>query len=222
MTARKVAAPAAIAATVPAVASIEISNVFDHAAIIKELADAESAQARMLILSKRTLGEVAAVGGRVANMGESVNETLNIKLCEKHGADWVKIYKSLAADLTPAEKTRKKAIHDSLEGVRSTIQANSGGDKAKARNIIHRVKEWGEGKRTSKASNPKANTKRGMREYLLSWDVMPSIYRRISKDEGAGDNEMALSDGIAAYFTANGILPKAVLDCTGEAAWKVS
>jgi hypothetical protein len=223
MTARKITAAATPVASVqPAVASIEITNVFDHAAIIKELADAESAQARMLILSKRTLGEVAAVGGRVANMGESVNETLNIKLCEKHGADWVKVYKSLAADLTPAEKTRKKAIHDSLESVRSTIQANSGGDKAKARNIIHRVKEWGEGKRTSKASNPKANTKRGMREYLLSWDVMPSIYRRISKDEGSDDNEMALSDAIAVYFKANGILPRAVLDCTGEAAWKVS
>jgi hypothetical protein len=222
MTARKVAAPAAIAATVPAVASIEICNVFDHSAIIKELADAESAQERMAILSKRTLGEVAAVGGRVANMGESVNETLNIKLCEKHGTDWAKLAKALPVDLSEADKTRKKAITASLESIRETIQANSGGDKAKARNIIHRVKEWGLGIRNSKASNPKANTKRGMREYLLSWDVMPSIYRRISKDEGAGDNEMALSDAIAAYFKANKILPRAVLDCTGEAAWKVS
>ena len=223
MTARKTTAAATVVASVqPAVASIEICNVFDHSAIIKELADAESAQERMAILSKRTLGEVAAVGGRVANMGESVNETLNIKLCEKHGADWVKIVKSLPVDLSEADKTRKKAITASLESIRETIQANSGGDKAKARNIIHRVKEWGAGKRTSKLSNPKANTKREMREYLLSWDVMPSIYRRISKDEGAGDNEMALSDAIAAYFTANKILPRAVLDCTGATAWKVS
>lgn len=223
MTSRKtIVAATPVASVQPAVASIEICNVFDHSAIIKELADAESAQERMAILSKRTLGEVAAVGGRVANMGESVNETLNIKLCEKHGADWVKIAKALPVDLSEADKTRKKAITASLESIRSTIQANSGGDKAKARNIIHRVKEWGAGKRVSKLSNPKANTKRALRDFLLSWDVMPSTYRRISKDEGAGDNEMALSDAIAAYFTANGIKPRAVLDCTGEAAWKVS
>jgi len=223
MTTRKVKAAATPVASVqPAVASIEISNVFDHSAIIKELADAESAQERMAILSKRTLGEVAAVGGRVANMGESVNETLNIKLCEKHGSDWVKIAKALPVNLSEADKTRKKAITASLESIRETIQANSGGDKAKARNIIHRVKEWGEGKRTSKASNPKGNAKRGMKDYLLSWDVMPSIYRRICKDEGTTEKEMVLGDAIAAYFTANKILPKAVLDCTGESAWKVS
>ena len=207
-------------AVVPAVASIEICSTFDHAAIIKELADAESAQERMLILSKRTLGEVAAVGGRVANMGESVNETLNIKLCQKHGADWAKIAKALPADLADADKTRRKEITASLESIRETIQANSGGDKAKARNIIHRVKEWGLGVRKNKASNPKANTKRGLQDYLLAWDVMPSIYRRIMKDEGARDSDMALGDAIAAYFTANKINPRAVLDCSGEAAWK--
>lgn len=205
---------------IAAVASIEICNVFDHSAIIKELADAESAQDRMLILSKRTLGEVAAVGGRVANMGESVNETLNIKLCEKHGADWVKVHEALPVDLSEADKTRKKAIHDSLESVRETIQANSGGNKDKARNILHRVKEWGAGKRTNKASNPKANTKRALQDFLLAWDVMPSTYRRIMKDEGANENDMALGDAIAAYFTANNIKPRAVLDCTGESAWK--
>ena len=223
MTSRKTTAAATVVASVqPAVASIEICNVFDAASIIKELADAISPQQRMAILSKRTLGEVAAVGGRVANMGESVNETLNLKLCEKHGTDWVKVHKALPVDLSEADKTRKKAINASLESIRSTIQANSGGDKAKARNIIHRVKEWGAGKRTSKLSNPKANTKRALRDFLLSWDVMPSTYRRIMKDEGANENDMALGDAIAAYFTANGIKPRAVLDCTGATAWKVS
>jgi len=214
---RKAAAPAAIVAAVP---SIEISNVFDHVAIVKELADAESAQERIAILSKRTLGEVAAVAGRVANMGESVNETLNLKLCEKHGTDWAKIAKALPSELSEGDKTRKKAITASLESIRETIQANSGGDKAKARNILHRVKEWGMGIRTSKASNPKANAKRGLQDYLLSWDVMPSIYRRIMKDEGANENDMKLGDEIAAYFTANNIKPRSVLDCTGAAAWK--
>ena len=217
---RKAAAPAAIATALVAVPSIEISNVFDHVAIVKELADAESAQERIAILSKRTLGEVAAVAGRVANMGESVNETLNIKLCEKHGTDWAKIAKALPADLSEGDKTRKKAITASLESIRDTIQANSGGDKAKARNILHRVKEWGLGIRNSKASNPKANTKRALRDFLLSWDVMPSIYRRIMKDEGASENDMKLGDEIAAYFTANNIKPRSVLDCTGAAAWK--
>jgi len=214
---RKAAAPAAIVTAVP---SIEISNVFDHVAIVKELADAESAQERIAILSKRTLGEVAAVAGRVANMGESVNETLNLKLCEKHGTDWAKIAKALPSELSEGDKTRKKAITASLESIRETIQANSGGDKAKARNILHRVKEWGMGIRTSKASNPKANTKRALRDFLLSWDVMPSIYRRIMKDEGASENDMKLGDEIAAYFTANNIKPRSVLDCTGAAAWK--
>ena len=217
MTTRKVNAAAAIVAAVP---SIEISNVFDHAAIIKELSDADSAQERMAILSKRTLGEVAAVGGRVAGIGESVNETLNIKLCEKHGDDWAKLAKAIPSELSEGDKTRKKAITASLESIRETIQANSGGDKAKARNIIHRVKEWGMGIRVSKASNPKANTKRALQDYLLSWEMLPSTFRRISKDEGAGDDEMALSDAIAAYFKAKKISPRSVLDCTGEAAWK--
>lgn len=215
---RKAAAPAAIVTAVP---SIEISNVFDHVAIVKELADAESAQERIAILSKRTLGEVAAVAGRVANMGESVNETLNLKLCEKHGKDWAKIAKAMPSELSEGDKTRKKAITASLESIRETIQANSGGDKAKARNILHRVKEWGMGIRTSKASNPKANAKRGLQDFLLSWDVMPSIYRRIMKDEGATDRDMALGDAIATYFTDNQIKPRSVLDCTGAAAWKV-
>jgi hypothetical protein len=152
-------------------------------------------------------------------MGESVNETLNIKLCEKHGNDWAKLAKAIPSELSEGDKTRKKAITASLESIRETIQANSGGDKAKARNIIHRVKEWGLGVRKNKASNPKANTKRALQDYLLSWEMLPSTFRRISKDEGAGDDEMALSDAIAAYFKAKKINPRSVLDCTGETAW---
>ena len=202
-------------------ASVVPAIEYNRTDAIKRLADA-NAKERVLILSALPMGEVAAIGGIVGTVASSVNEVLNIKMCDKHGTDWVKLVKALPADLSDADKTRRKQINESLEGIRETIKANSGGDNDKARNIIHRVKEWGAGKRTSKLSNPKANTKRGMREYLLSWDVMPSIYRRISKDEGAGDNEMALSDAIAAYFTANGIKPRAVLDCTGESAWKIS
>ena len=216
----------ASAATVPAVASIEISNVFDHSAILKELADAESAQDRMAILSKRTLGEVAAVAGRVANIGESVNETLNLKLVERHGADWVNVFNTTTAKLSEGDKTRKKAITASLESIRETIQANSGGDKAKARNILHRVKEWGAGKRTNKASNPKANAKQPLDVWALKWENFPMSYRRIMNDnmenmtpEQAGAM-LCAADAMAEYFKVCKISPKAVLDCTGESAWQ--
>ena len=204
-------------AVVPAVAAPEVE--YSRTNVIQRLADANAKQ-RILILSALPMGEVAAIGGVVGTVASSVNEVLAMKMADKHGTDWVAIAKALPANLSEADKTRRKQINESLEGIRETINANSGGDKAKARNIIHRVKEWGAGIRTSKASNPKANTKRGLQEYLLAWDVMPSIYRRIMKDEGATDREMALGDAIAAYFTDSKIAPKAVLDCTGESAWK--
>jgi hypothetical protein len=222
---RKAAAPAAIATALVAVPSIEISNTFDHVAIVKELADAESAQERIAILSKRTLGEVAAVAGRVANMGESVNETLNLKLCEKHGKDWAKIAKASPAELSEGDKTRKKAITASLESIRETIQANSGGDKAKARNILHRVKEWGMGIRTSKASNPKGNAKQPLDVWALKWDNFPTSFRRIHNDAMEGmtkeqsDAILDVHDAIAAYFKVCKISPQEVLNCTGETAW---
>jgi hypothetical protein len=217
----------ASAATVVAVPSIEISNVFDHAAIIKELSDADSAQARMLILSKRTLGEVAAVGGRVAGMGESVNETLNIKMIERHGKDWTLVSRTLPANLSDADKTRRKEIHASLESIRETIQANSGGNKDKARDIIRRVKEWGDGKRTNKASNPKGNAKQSLDVWALKWDNFPMSYRRIMNDNmenmttAKQDAMLGVADALAAYFKVCNISPQAVLDCTGENAWNV-
>jgi len=223
MTTRKVnAAPAAI---VPAVASIEICNTFDHAAILKELADANSAQERMLILSKRTLGEVAAVGGRVAGMGESVNEALNLKMVERHGADWTKVFNTTTALLSDADKTRKKAINASLENIRETVQANSGGNKDKARDILRRVKEWGEGKRTNKASNPKGNAKQPLDIWALKWENFPMSYRRIMNDNmedmapAKADAMLAVADAMAAYFKACGTSAKAVLDCSGEKGW---
>jgi hypothetical protein len=215
------------ATVVPAVASIEICNTFDHAAIITELGKAKDAQARMLILSKRTLGEVAAVGGRVAGMGESVNETLNLKMVERHGKDWVKVYNTTTDNLSEGDKTLKKAIHASLESIRETVQANSGGNKDKARDILRRVKEWGAGIRTNKASNPKANTKKGIKEWALDWDNMPSDYRRIMNDNmedvtpAVSDAMLGVADAMAALFEACNIKPRAVLDCTGKASWNV-
>lgn len=214
MTTRKNTAIALAPAT-PATPAVEYSRTD----AIKRLADA-NAKERILILSALPMGEVAAIGGVVSTVAASVNEVLAMKMADKHGTDWVAIAKALPANLSEADKTRRKQINESLESIRETIKANSGGDNDKARNILHRVKEWGAGKRTNKASNPKANAKRGLQEYLLAWEIMPSIYRRIMKDEGATDREMALGDAIAAYFTDSKISPKAVLDCTGESAWK--
>jgi hypothetical protein len=114
------------------------------------------------------MGEVAAIGGEVGKIGASVNEVLNIKLCDKHGTDWVQIYNTVTANLSDADKTRKKEIHASLESIRETVQANSGGDKDKARDIIRKVKDWGLGKHKNKQSNPKGNAKLPIVEYLLS------------------------------------------------------
>jgi hypothetical protein len=227
MTSRKVTAAATTVASVqPAVASIEICNTFDHAAIIKDLADAKSAQERMLILSKRTLGEIAAVGGRVSGMGESVNEALNLRMVERHGNDWTLVARTLPANLSDADKTRRKEITASLESIRETVQANSGGNKDKARDIIRRVKEWGDGKRINKATNPKGNAKQALDVWALKWDNFPMSYRRIMRDNMEGmtpaqsEAMMIVSDAIAAYFKVCKITPQSVLDCTGDTAWQ--
>jgi hypothetical protein len=193
---------------------------YNRTDVIARLSDADAKQ-RVLILSALPMGEVAAIGGTVGKIGASVNEVLNIKLCDKHGIDWVKVYNTVTANLSDADKTRKKEIHASLESIRETVQANSGGDKDKARDIIRKVKDWGLGKHKNKQSNPKGNTKLPIVEYLLSWDVLPSMYRRLCKDEGTTEKEMLLADAIAAYFETKQVSAKAVLDCTGKAAWNV-
>ena len=218
MTTRKNTAAATAVASVQPAATVEYSR----ADAIKRLADA-NAQQRVLILSALPMGEVAAIGGKVGNIAASVNEVLNIKMCDKHGIDWVKVYNTTTANLSDADKTRKKAIHASLEGIRETVQANNGGNKDKARDIIRKVKDWGLGKHKNKASNPKGNAKLPIVEYLLSWDVLPSMYRRLCKDEGTEEREMLLADAIAAYFeTHKNGMAKAVLASTGKAAWEAA
>lgn len=194
--------------------------------VITRLSDADAKQ-RVLILSALPMGEVAAIGGTVGKIGASVNEVLNIKMCDKHGTDWVQIYNTVTANLSDADKTRKKEIHASLESIRETVQANSGGDKDKARDIIRKVKDWGLGKHKNKQSNPKGNTKKGIKEWALDWDNMPSDYRRIMNDNmedvtpAVSDAMLGVADAMAALFEACKISPKAVLDCTGKAAWNI-
>lgn len=216
MTTRKTAAKAATPAAATSVALVQPE--YNRADTVKRLAVA-NAKERVLILSALPMGEVAALGGIVGTISDSVNEVLNIKMVAKHGADWVALVKALPADLCDADKERRKEINASLEALRATVQANSGGNKDKARDVLRKVKDWGSGKHKNKASNPKANEKRGLQEFLLSWDAMPSTYRRIMKDEEACEADMALADAIAAYFTANRINPRSVLDCSGKSAW---
>jgi len=114
---RKVAALVA-APVVPASAGFE--QPIDRADILKRLASA-NAKERILILSALPMGEVAAIGGKIAGIGSSVYEVLNIKLCEKHGADWAHIAKALPSALGDADKERRKAIIASLESIRETV-----------------------------------------------------------------------------------------------------
>lgn len=216
MTTRKTAAKAATPAAATSVAIVQPE--YNRSDMIKRLADA-NAKERIVLLSGLVMGEVAALGGIVGTIAASVNEVLAVKMADLHGNDWVAIAKAMPSDLCEADKTRRKAIMASLESIRETVKANSGGNADKARDVLRRVKEWGEGRRTNKASKPKGNTKMAIDKFLLDWPTLPSIYRRISKDEGSADAEMALSDAIAAYFTAKKINPRAVLDCSGESAW---
>lgn len=216
MTTRKTAAKAATLVAATSVATVQPE--YNRADMIKRLADADAKQ-RVVLLSGLVMGEVAALGGIVGTIAASVNEVLAVKMAGLHGNDWVAIAKAMPADLCEADKTRRKAIIASLEGIRETVKANSGGNADKARDVLRRVKEWGEGVRNNKASKPKGNTKAPIKDFLLTWDALPSIYRRLMKDEGTESDEMTLGDAIAAYFSARNINPRAVLECSGESAW---
>lgn len=227
MTTRKVTAAKASAATVNAVASVQPAAVakYSRADTIARLSDAD-ARHRVLILSALPMGEVAAIGGKVGKIGASVNEVLNIKMVEQHGINWVKVYNTTTANLSEGDKTLKKAIHASLEGIRSTVQANSGGNKDKARDILRKVKDWGMGVHQNKQSNPKGNAKKGIKEWALDYDNMPSSYRRIMNDNmedatpAQADAMMVVADAMAALFEACNIKAKSVLACTGKAAYE--
>jgi len=198
---------------------------YSRADAITRLSEA-NAQQRVLILTALPMGEVAAIGGKVSNIAASVNEVLNIKMVEKHGIDWVKIYNTTTANLSEGDKTLKKAIHASLESIRETVQANSGGNNDKARDILRKVKDWGMGVHQNKQSNPKGNAKKGIKDWALDWDNMPCDYRRIMNDNmedvtpAVSDAMLVVADAMAGLFQACGISPKAVLECTGKASWK--
>ena len=219
--AAKAVAPKAVA-LVPANPATDAMSL-DRSALLERL-DKANAKERLLLLTALPIGEIAAIGGRIANIGASVNEALNVKLCEKHGADWAHIAKALPSDLCDADKERRKAINQSLESIRETVKANAAGDAQKASDMLRRVKEWGLGVRQSK-STPNANKKAALDAWALSWDVFPSAYRRIMKDDmedmsvAKSEALLGVADAMAAYFSACMINPKSVLECSGKTAW---
>ena len=227
MAIRKTAAKAASAAN--AVALVPVNNAaanapeYNRADMVKRLVEANAAE-RVVLLSGLVMGEVAALGGIVGTIASSVNEVLAVKMAGLHGNDWVAIAKALPSELCDADKARRKAINQSLEGIRETVKANSGGNADKARDVLRRVKEWGEGKRQSKSA-PNANKKAPLDTWALSWDAFPSAYRRIMKDDmeditpAKSEALLGVADAIAAYFSACMISPKSVLECSGQTAW---
>ena len=215
---------AAKAALVSVAAKAVAVPEYDRADAIARLANA-NAKERVLILSALPMGEVAAIGGKVAAIGASVNEVLNIKMCEAHGADWAQLLKATRADLCDADKERRKQVEAAIEGIRETVKTNSGGDDAKARDTIRRVKEWGLGIRKSK-STPNANKKLPIVDWAEAWENFPMSFRRIKNDDmedvapEVADALLGVADAMAAFFSAIGISPKTVIECKGPTDWK--
>lgn len=210
---------AAKAALVPA-ASQDIATTFRNADRANQLAilSTVDAKQRMQLLSCLGIGQIASLIGDAVRIGSSAYEAIHLKLRSAHGNDWHAIYTTPGRDLCDADKERKKAITADLETVREGIKAGNGGDAAKAADAMRKIRDWGAGKHKSK-SNANANKKQALKDHLLSWDVLPSEYRRIMNDEGADDTDMVLADAIAAWFTGRGINPKHVLECKGRSEW---
>lgn len=194
-------------------------SALQRADMVKRLVHPKcDAATRVVLLSGLCLGDVAAIAGLLGKASGSANEVMAIKMSGLYGNDWVAIAKALPADLCEADKTRRKAINAALEGIRETVKANCGGDAAKARDTLRAVKAWGEGKRKAKRG-PKAGGKAAVKDFLKSWPILPSAYRRMMKDETADDIDLALGDAIAAWFKARNINPRHVLEISGKAAW---
>lgn len=190
---------AAAVALVPAVAEPT------RAEIVSRLAGCTVEERRTLLMAM-PLGEVAAIAGKAIAIGQSAYEVIAYKMTKKHGADWVAINNANAKDLSDEQKETRKAIRADLESIRETVKANGGADRA--RDVLRRVKEWGEGKRQSKANSTKA---RQTVDWLLAKDTLPAMYRRLNKAEDVEDAELALMDAIGAYFTAKNINPRSIL-----------
>lgn len=164
---------------------------------------AANAEQRIALLGCLGIGQIASLIGDAVRIGSSAYEAIHLKLCGTHGNDWHAIYNTPARDLCDADKERKRAITTDLDTVRDGIKAGNGGDALKAADAMRKIRDWGAGKHKSK-STPNANKKAETRKWLMTWDVLPSLYRRLMSAEDITNDggEMELADAIAAYFTS--------------------
>lgn len=167
---------------------------------LERLGNANQAD-RMVMLGWLGIGQLASLAGDIVRIGSSIYEAIHLKLCSTHGNDWYQVYSTPARDLCDADKERKKRVVADLDTVRDGIKAGNGGDALKAADAMRKVRDWGSGKHKSKSA-PNANKKQGTRKWLMTWDVLPTLYRRLmSAEDIANDgHEMELADAIAAYL----------------------
>ncbi len=158
------------------------------------------------ILMTLPIGEIAAIGGKVLAIGKCAYEVIAHKMSVKHGADWVALSKAKPSELDDESKARRKAILQQLEAIRETVKSNGGSDD-QARQYLHAVKQWGSGKRKSKTG---ANRKKSIVDWLTSPDVLPYMYKRMSKDELDAECEV-FWDAVGALLEAKGLNLRVIL-----------
>lgn len=206
---------AAFVANVPA--------VIDPAVLFRELSRADQlaalsaadAKERMVMLSYLGVGQLASLAGDAMRIGSSIYEAINAKLIAEYGKDWFAILNTPGRDLADADKPRKKLIAKAIEDIRDGIKAANGGDAQKASDAIRAIKDWGSGKRQSK-SQPNRNAKAETRKWLVTWDVLPAMFRRLHEDESIGEHEELLMDAIESYLTHRGLTKRYLVDLKGK------
>lgn len=208
-------ARAAFVANVPAV--IDPAVTFRELSRADQLAKLSAADAkeRMVMLSYLGVGQLASLAGDAMRIGSSIYEAINAKLIAEHGKDWFAILNTPGRDLADADKPRKKLITKAIEAIRDGIKAANGGDAQKASDAIRAIKDWGSGKRQSK-SQPNRNAKAETRKWLVTWDVLPAMFRRLHEDESIGEHEELLMDAIESYLTHRGLTKRYLVDLKGK------
>lgn len=178
------------------------------------------AATRMQLLSCLGIGQIASLIGDAVRIGSSAYEAIHLKLCATHGRDWYQVFSTPARDLCDADKERKKAITSDLDTVRDGIKAGNGGDALKAADAMRKIRDWGAGKHKSK-SEPGANKKGATRKWLMTWDVLPSLYRRLMSAEDIDNDggELELADAIAAYFKVRNVKESWVRELKGKSEY---
>lgn len=215
---KTVKAQAAFVANVPAV--IDPAVAFRELPRPEQLAQLSAADSkhRMVLLSYLGVGQLASLAGDAIRIGSSLYEAIHLKLVAVHGKDWYRILNTPGRELNDADKARKPLITKDLEAIRDGVKASNGGDAQKASDAIRAIKDWGSGKRQSK-SQPNRNTKAETRKWLVTWDVLPAMFRRLHEDETISEHEEILMDAIESYLTHRGLTKRYLVDLKGKSEY---